>query len=119
MKRILLVDDDEDVLQSTQLALQDSGFEVIVAHDGTQALACAERDAPDLILLDVVMPMRSGLSVLQRLRRAHSRTPRIVVMTANIEDRYAELAETGGADAFIRKPFDIDELLQTIHALLS
>jgi len=117
-KRILLVDDDEDVLESTQLALEQHGYSVLIARDGSEALVRAERDLPDLIILDVVMPRRSGFSVLERLRAGHNRSPRIMVVTGNREPRHKEFAESHGADAFMHKPYDIDELIDRVETLL-
>ncbi|NOX54672.1 MAG: response regulator [Planctomycetes bacterium] len=118
MPRILLVDDDTDVLQSTRELLQEEGYEVLVAEDGAQALAFAERDAPDLVILDIVMPHHNGLSVLQRLRRGSRRPPKIIVLTGNAEPRVRQCAQSAGVDAFVQKPFDIDQLLATVQDLL-
>ena len=118
-KRILLVDDDEEVLESTQLALTEHGYEVLTAKDGSEALIRAERDFPDLIILDVVMPRRSGFSVLEHLRSGHNKAPRIMIITGNREPRHQEFAESHGADAFLYKPYDIDELLARVESLLS
>ena len=117
-KRVLIVDDDEEILESTSVALQERGYEVITARDGSQALMRAERDLPDLIILDIVMPKRSGLWVLKQLRRGNSRLPRILVITGNPDARHQEFAEAQGADAFLRKPFDIDLLLTQVDKLV-
>ena len=68
-KRILLVDDDREIVESMRIALEASGFEIIVARDGNQGLAMAEREDPDLVILDMMMPKRSGFLVLEKLRR--------------------------------------------------
>jgi len=117
-KRVLIVDDDEEILESTSVALQERGYEVITARDGSQALMRAERDLPDLIILDIVMPKRSGLWVLKQLRRGNSRLPRILVIRGNPDARHQEFAEAQGADAFLRKPFDIDLLLTQVDKLV-
>ena len=117
-KRVLLVDDDAEILEVTRMALEEHGYEVLLAHDGAEALMRGERDAPDLIILDVVMPKRSGFAVLKRLRSRHGGSPRIIVMTANDPERYKAHAESHGADAFLPKPFDIDQLLIKVDSLL-
>ncbi len=117
-KRVLLVDDDESILESTQMALLDRGYDVFLARDGSEALVRVELDAPDLIVLDIVMPKRSGLAVLEKLRSRHGRSPRIIVVTGNVDPRNQESAEARGADAFVRKPFDIDDLLTQIESLI-
>ena len=117
-KRVLLVDDDEQVLEGTQAALEAHGYEVLIANDGTEGLIRAERDAPDLIILDVLMPRRSGFGVLEKLCCTPNRGPRIIVTTANDEPKYREFAKSKGADAFLRKPYDMEELLATMATLL-
>lgn len=118
-KRVLLVDDDEGVVEPVRLALQEQGYEVLVAHDGAEALMRAERDAPDLILLDVVMPRRSGFAVLNRLSRGRPRAPRIIMMTGNTEPAHRDYAISQGADGFINKPFDMPDLLEQVESLLA
>lgn len=118
-KRILLADDDEAIIESAQHALEQQGYEVIVARDGAEALMRAERDAPDLILLDLVMPKRSGFSVLDRLRRNRLiGGPRVMVVTANDDPKHQEYAKKNGADDFLRKPFEISVLLSKVESLL-
>jgi DNA-binding response OmpR family regulator len=117
-KRVLLADDDEEVLAVMEAALLRKGYEVLIARDGAEALMRAERDAPDLIVLDVVMPRRSGFVVLQRLRTGCSRGPRIIMTTANDEQRHKDFAFLNGVDAFMGKPFDIEQLLAKVDTLL-
>ena len=68
-KRILLVDDDREIIESMRIALEAEGYDVILARDGNQGLAMAERENPDLLILDMMMPKRSGFLVLEKLRR--------------------------------------------------
>jgi DNA-binding response OmpR family regulator len=117
-KRILLVDDDQQILDSLQFALGKRGYDVLVAHDGSEGLMRAERDAPDLIVLDMMMPKRSGIAVLDRLRQHRGRRPRIIMVTANEERRHREFAESRGIDAYIKKPFDVPNFLEIVDALL-
>ena len=115
--RVLVIDDDPSIREVVEFALVAQGYEVLLATDGTEGLCRAERDAPDLIILDVVMPRRNGLAVLERLRQWGARSPRIIVMSANDEPKQREFAETCGADVFLSKPVDIDVLLQQVEAL--
>lgn len=117
-KRVLLVEDDEEILQTVQIALEKQGYDVLVARDGTEGLVRAERDAPDLIILDLIMPRRSGFTVLDRLHRSPFRAPRIIMLTANAEARYRRFAESHGADAFLPKPFEMSHLLREVETLL-
>lgn len=117
-KRILLVDDDEAILETMRAALQGSGYEVLTARDGSEGLMRAERDDPDLIVLDVVMPRRSGFAVLNHLRNSRFRSPPIIMVTASDEPRHREFAAARGADAYMPKPFDMGELLVQVEVLL-
>ena len=69
-KRVLLVDDDHEIIESLRYALSSKGYDVLVARDGNQGLAMAEREDPDLVILDMMMPKRSGFLVLEKLRRS-------------------------------------------------
>jgi two-component system KDP operon response regulator KdpE len=117
-KRVLLVDDDREIVDSMDAALRERGFDVLVARDGAEAMVRAERDAPDLIVLDVVMPKRSGVAVLEHIRSSHGRSPRIIMVTGQTEQRYKDFAESRGVDAFIDKPFAMDDFVSTVESLL-
>ena len=118
-KRVLLVDDDREIVESMRLALEASGYEILVARDGNQGLAMAERDNPDLVILDMMMPKRSGFLVLEKLRRSRPVPLRIVMITANEGNRHKAYAEMLGVDDYIRKPFAMDRLLDSVQRLLS
>lgn len=118
-KRVLIVDDDAAIIEVVECALRDRGYEVLIARDGEEALKRAERDAPDLILLDLVMPKRSGLTVLERLKRDRPGTPPIIMLTARDEERHRAFAKSLGVSAYLNKPFDIDTLMQTVEELIS
>jgi DNA-binding response OmpR family regulator len=118
-KRILLVDDDREIVESMRIALEANGYEILVARDGNQGLAMAERDNPDLVILDMMMPKRSGFLVLEKLRRSRPIPLRIVMITANEGNRHKAYAEMLGVDDYIRKPFAMDRLLDTVERLLA
>lgn len=118
-KRVLLVDDDREIVESMRLALEASGYEILVARDGNQGLAMAERDNPDLVILDMMMPKRSGFLVLEKLRRTRPVPLRIVMITANEGNRHKAYAEMLGVDDYIRKPFAMDRLLDSVERLLA
>jgi DNA-binding response OmpR family regulator len=117
-KRILLVDDDREIIESTRIALEAAGYAVLVARDGNQGLAIAEREDPDLVILDMMMPKRSGFLVLEKLRRTRPVPLRIIMVTANEGSRHKAYAEMLGVDDYIRKPFAMDRLLSTVTRLL-
>ena len=117
-KRILLVDDDREIVESMRLTLEAAGYEILVARDGNQGLAMAEREDPDLVILDMMMPKRSGFLVLEKLRRTRPVPLRIIMVTANEGSRHKAYAETLGVDDYIRKPFAMDRLLDSVGRLL-
>ncbi|QDT19534.1 response regulator transcription factor [Gimesia chilikensis] len=118
-KRVLIIDDDEGLTEPLQLAIEAEGYEVLTAHDGNEGLMKIERDAPDLVLLDLVMPRRSGFAVLDSIINNKQRAPKIVMVTGNSEPKYRELALDRGVDRFIPKPYHIEDLVQTVNELLT
>lgn len=117
-KRILLVDDDAEIIESLRLALEAQDYQVLVARDGNQGLALIERESPDLIILDMMMPKRSGFLVLERLKRLGEKKHRIIMITANEGNRHKAYAEMLGVDDYVRKPFPMDRLIQSVQRLL-
>ena len=112
-----MVDDEPAVRESLERALVAEGYGVLLATDGEEALAAVERDRPDLVLLDVLMPALDGLEACRRLRAEGNRVP-VLMLTARdgVGDRVAGL--DAGADDYLVKPFALDELLARIRALL-
>jgi len=117
--RILLVDDDSEIVDSMRTVLESRGYQILVARDGNQGLAMAEADAPDLVVLDMMMPKRSGFLVLEKLRRSSPNPVRVIMITANEGSRHKAYAEMLGVDDYIRKPFAMDRLLDSVDRLLS
>ena len=117
--RVLLVDDDEEIVESMRTVLESKGFEILVARDGNQGLLMAEKENPDLVVLDMMMPKRSGFLVLERLRRTRTVPIRVIMITANEGSRHKAYAEMLGVDDYIRKPFAMDRLLASVQRLLT
>jgi DNA-binding response OmpR family regulator len=117
-QRVLLVDDDHEIVESVRFALEANGFEVLVARDGNQGLSMAEREDPDLVILDMMMPKRSGFLVLEKLRRSRPVPLRVIMITANEGSRHKAYAEMLGVDDYIRKPFAMDRLMESVKRLL-
>ena len=118
-KRVLLVDDDAEIIESMRTVLESRGYEILVARDGNQGLVMAEKEEPDLVVLDMMMPKRSGFLVLEKLRRSRSVPMRVIMITANEGRRHKAYAEMLGVDDYIRKPFAMDRLLESVQRLLS
>jgi len=117
-KRILLVDDDAEIVESLRLALESNGYTVLVARDGNQGLALSERENPDLVILDMMMPKRSGFLVLEKMRRTRDTPMRVIMITANEGTRHKAYAEMLGVDDYIRKPFPMDRLIDSVQRLI-
>ena len=117
-KTILIIDDDPAITESTQLALEAFGYDVQTAGDGATGLALTEVRKPDLVILDMMMPKRSGFLVLETLRQLDTDPTRIIMITANEGNRHKEYAEQLGVDAYIRKPFPMETLIAEVQRLL-
>jgi DNA-binding response OmpR family regulator len=117
-KRILLVDDDAEIVESLRLALESNGYNVLIARDGNQGLALSERENPDLVILDMMMPKRSGFLVLEKMRRTRETPLRVIMITANEGSRHKAYAEMLGVDDYIRKPFPMDRLIESVQRLI-
>ena len=118
-QRVLIVDDDHEIVESVKYALETKGYSVLIARDGNQGLAMAEREDPDLVILDMMMPKRSGFLVLEKLRRSRPVPLRVIMITANEGSRHKAYAEMLGVDDYIRKPFAMDRLMDSVARLLS
>ncbi len=114
--RILIVDDDENICELLRLYLEKDGFETRIANDGEQAVAFAQDFAPDLILLDIMLPKLDGWQVCRQIRKT-SETP-IIMLTAKGETFDKVLGLELGADDYVTKPFDTKEVLARIKAVL-
>lgn len=112
-----MVDDEPAVRDALERALRSAGYSVGTANDGQEALGAIERERPDVVVLDVLMPMLDGFEACRRLREAGDRTP-VLMLTARdaVGDRVEGL--DAGADDYLVKPFALEELLARIRALL-
>ena len=113
-KKILVADDEQQLALAMKIRLQSRGYQVVTAGDGRQALELAEKEQPDLIILDVLMPVMDGYSCLRELnaRFGRSRIP-IIILTAR--DRMKDLFELEGIVDYVIKPFDHEDLLVRIE----
>jgi DNA-binding response OmpR family regulator len=117
---ILAADDDEDILQLVAFRLGRSGYRVLQAHDGEEALALAMEETPDLAVLDVGMPKMDGLEVARRLRAAEAtKSIPIIMLTARAQDTDVQGGFEAGANDYLRKPFSPKELRTRVQALLA
>ncbi len=118
-KRILIVDDEPNIALSLEFLMRKAGFEVTVARDGREALAALDREVPDLVLLDVMIPEVDGFELCQRIRSrdAFNRT-KIVMLTARGRESERLRGLEMGADAYVTKPFSTRELVERVRGML-
>ncbi len=118
--KILIVDDEPNILVSLEYLMQREGFDVSVARDGLQAIAAIERNPPDIVLLDVMMPGKTGLEVCQHIRaKDQFRAMRIVMLTAKGRETDVAKGLALGANTYITKPFSTRDLVAQVRALLT
>ncbi len=115
--RILVVEDDKKVASFLRRGLREEGYAVDVAYDGVDGLSKASGNDYDLLLMDIMLPGRSGLDVVRDLR-AHDRNMPVLVLSARDAREDVALGLRAGADDYMTKPFGFDELLARLHALL-
>jgi CheY-like chemotaxis protein len=116
-RKILFVDDDAGVVLFANRVLRNAGFEVLVAGNGTVALATVETEQPDLVITDLVMPEREGLETIMTLRKRHRSLP-IIAISGAFGGHFLKSAATLGAHATLPKPFSAEELLEAVRAVL-
>jgi two-component system alkaline phosphatase synthesis response regulator PhoP len=114
--RLLIADDSETVLLMLQRRLEMSGYEVVTAKDGREALEQAESENPDLILLDAMMPRMSGVEALTELRASGSKIP-VIIISAHLDAQEPERMIEAGANGCVPKPFEWDVLIARIEEL--
>jgi DNA-binding response OmpR family regulator len=119
-KKILVVDDEADIVTTLGMRLESEGYEVITAGDGMRAVAATQRESPDLIILDIRMPAGTGYDVYKILQGSEtmSRVPVVFVSALSSEEVRKKISELGAAH-FLPKPFDTEELLSLIKRLLA
>lgn len=114
-KKVLIVDDEPDIVESLKFALELEGIECIVAHAGEEALVKAKNTMPDLILLDVMLPQINGYKVSRLLKfdQSYKQIP-IIMLTARAQEKDREVGIETGADEYVTKPFAMGELVELV-----
>ena len=117
---ILVVDDDADVLTTITAALSTTGARLLTASDGNAAVEICEREHPDVVILDMMLPKRSGFLVLERIkaRKAKGTKPHVIMITGNLGTRHKTYAESLGVEDYLNKPFRIDRLMGSLEKIL-
>jgi DNA-binding response OmpR family regulator len=117
-KTVLLVDDDNEIIESMRTVLEAKGYKVMVARDGNAGLTVAERENPDLIILDMMMPKKSGFLVLEKLKGRPGGLIPTIMITGNEGSRHRAYAEMLGVRDYIRKPFAMEKLVKSVETIL-
>ncbi|SIO61124.1 Response regulator receiver domain-containing protein [Singulisphaera sp. GP187] len=117
-KVILLVDDDNEIVESMRAVLESKGYRIMVARDGNSGLTIAERESPDLIVLDMMMPKKSGFLVLEKLKGRPGGLIPTIMITGNEGSRHRAYAEMLGVRDYIRKPFAMEKLVKSVEKIL-
>lgn len=119
-KKILIVDDEPNIVMSLEYAFKKKDFEVFIARDGTEALEIAEKERPDLVLLDIMMPEMDGYETLKQLRGNKDLThTKVVFLSAKSKEKDIEKGMEMGADSYLTKPFSIKKIISDIEGLLA
>lgn len=117
-KKILIVDDDPEIRAAIDHALQAEGALTQICGDGNSAVRIVESDPPDLVVLDMMLPKRSGFLVLEKIKKFEN-PPRVVMVTANEGRRHQQYAENLGVDGYILKPVRLEKLISLAETLLA
>ncbi len=120
-KKILIVDDDPDILTAIKTTLSDSGATILTASDGARAVQTSDAESPDLVILDIMLPQKSGFLVLEKLRQnapANGR-PFVIMITGNQGKRHRQYAEALGVNEYLNKPFSMDQLVELVEKQLA
>jgi DNA-binding response OmpR family regulator len=115
--KVLIVDDDPDVLESIDAAFQAEGALTQTVSDGNEAVRICREEPPDLVILDMMLPKRSGFLVLERIK-GHEESPLVIMVTANEGKRHQEYAQALGVDRYLIKPVPLGQLIETACELL-
>lgn len=117
-KSVLIIEDEPNIVESLTFLLERAGFSVASETDGSKALARIADDAPDVVILDVMLPNRSGFDILRDLRLRGQSAPKVLMLTAKGQTRDQQMAEDIGVDVFMTKPFANAEVVARVRSLV-
>jgi DNA-binding response OmpR family regulator len=118
-KKILIVDDEPNIVISLEFLMKREGFQVVVAQDGEAALRMVETERPDLVLLDIMLPKRNGFEVCQQIRAdPNLQSVKVIMLTAKGRDTEIAKGMALGADAYMTKPFSTRDLVEQVKSTL-
>ncbi len=118
-KRILIIEDEPNIMESLRFLLEREGLEVGEQSDGALAMDSVAQQLPDLVILDIMLPNRSGFDILQDLDELPGKRPKVMVLTAKGQAKDRDAAEALGVDCFMTKPFSNNEIVTTVLEMLA
>lgn len=119
VRRVLIVEDEPNIVESLRFLLEREGLDVAVQSDGAFAIDSVVATQPDLMILDVMLPNRSGFDILREMHQIPGIRPKVMVLTAKGQARDRDTAEDIGVDSFMTKPFSNKEIMATVLRLLA
>ena len=119
LKRVLIVEDEPNIVESLRFLLEREGLEVAVQSDGAMAVESVRSTRPELVILDVMLPNRSGFDILRDLHAMPVPMPKVMILTAKGQARDRDTAEEIGVDSFMTKPFSNKEIVANVLGLLA
>ena len=120
MKKILIADDEHKIIMTLEYAFRKAGYEVFIARDGSEVLELLKEETPDIILLDIMMPMVDGFATLEQIRKdANLQHTKVMFLSAKNKESDIEKGLALGADAYMTKPFSIKKVVEKVEELLS
>lgn len=120
MKRILIVDDEPNIVMSLEYTFKKNNFEVFIARDGQEALDILKNQLPDIIILDVMMPMVDGYSTLEQIKKDERLDNcKVIFLSAKNKEKDIEKGLSLGANLYITKPFSLKKLVEKVHELIN
>jgi len=119
MKKILIVDDEPNIVMSLEYTFKKNNFEVFIARDGQEALEILQNQLPDIIILDVMMPMVDGYATLEQIKKEERlKHCKVIFLSAKNKEKDIEKGLSLGANLYVTKPFSIKKLVEQVHELL-
>ncbi|WP_343486570.1 response regulator [Allomuricauda sp. d1] len=119
-KKILIVDDEPNIVMSLEYAFKKKNFEVFIARDGTEALEIAEKEIPNVILLDIMMPKLDGYETLKRLRANNMlKDSKVIFISAKSKTADIEKGLELGADSYMAKPFSVKKVVNNVETMIA
>ena len=119
MKKILIADDEHKIIMTLEYTFRKAGYEVFIARDGSEVLELLKEETPDIILLDIMMPMVDGFATLEQIRKdANLQHTKVMFLSAKNKESDIEKGIALGADAYMTKPFSIKKVVEKVEELL-